>query len=1107
MFLTFPSCSNEPDIKKTEASNFFIAERSTPTDLSFKLFTKISPSQSAVTFKNSIKESNAINYFSYEYIYNGGGVAIGDINNDGLPDLFFTANMSFNRLYLNKGNLQFEDISASSGIRTQGDWCTGVTMADVNGDGFLDIYVSRSGWFENPNQRRNNLFINNGDLTFTEQAGQYGIDDAGHTTQSVFFDMDQDNDLDLYVGNHPVVFTESLEEGLRKRKESPPFSSDQIYRNDGGHFVNISKEAGISNYAHSLGLIASDFDKDGLVDIFVSNDYNAPNFYYHNNGNGTFTDIGPKMLKHMAKFSMGVDAGDFNNDGLLDIFTTEMMAEDNQRQKTNMASMSTEDFWTFVDNDYGYQFMHNCLQLNNGNSPFSEIAYLSGVATTDWSWSPLIADFNNDGFKDLFVSNGYKRDVLDKDFKNKMKEVINVGTKTFSEIKPYIPTTQVPNYIFRNNHDLTFDKKITAWGLDELINTNGASYGDLDGDGDLDLVLSNLDQPVTIYRNNLMEQGPDNKHYLKVRLKGSQQNVFGLGTKVTLKVKQNTYYNELTTTRGFQSSVAPVLHFGLGFNSVIDELLIQWPDGNEQLIKNVKADQILSVDYANAKQKRSEPVKTPTIFKEVNSMVKSIPAHREKEFDDYKKQLLLPHKLSQFGPSLAVGDVNGDGLDDLFQGGAAGQAGTVNLQTSEGFKPHPAPSLEADKAHEDMGSIFFDADQDGDLDLYVVSGSYEFDENSSMLVDRLYFNDGKGNLELRKDALPNLKTNGSCVVAADFDQDGDLDLFVGGHSKSGKYPMADKSFILQNNKGSFKDVTEEVAPELSNIGLVNAGLWTDIDDDNDLDLMLVGEWLPITVFVNENGKFKNETENFQLSKTKGWWNTISGGDFDNDGDMDYIAGNLGLNSKNKATLAEPFKIFTNDFDNNGSYDVALGYYNKGVLYPVRGRQCSSEQVPYIAEKIKDYTSFGNATIEEVYGIGILNNAIKFEAQTFASSFIENVDGKTFKVTPLPNEAQFAPTYDTWIEDVDQDGCLDIIMVGNQYPVEIETGRYDAHRGLVLKGNCSGAFNSYRSYNVGLNIDGDAKAMVAINFDKSSTPIIIVSQNNGPLKAFKINDIK
>ncbi|MFT4668523.1 MAG: hypothetical protein ACI9HJ_000087, partial [Ulvibacter sp.] len=459
MFLTFPSCSNEPDIKKTEASNFFIAERSTPTDLSFKLFTKISPSQSAVTFKNSIKESNAINYFSYEYIYNGGGVAIGDINNDGLPDLFFTANMSFNRLYLNKGNLQFEDISASSGIRTQGDWCTGVTMADVNGDGFLDIYVSRSGWFENPNQRRNNLFINNGDLTFTEQAGQYGIDDAGHTTQSVFFDMDQDNDLDLYVGNHPVVFTESLEEGLRKRKESPPFSSDQIYRNDGGHFVNISKEAGISNYAHSLGLIASDFDKDGLVDIFVSNDYNAPNFYYHNNGNGTFTDIGPKMLKHMAKFSMGVDAGDFNNDGLLDIFTTEMMAEDNQRQKTNMASMSTEDFWTFVDNDYGYQFMHNCLQLNNGNSPFSEIAYLSGVATTDWSWSPLIADFNNDGFKDLFVSNGYKRDVLDKDFKNKMKEVINVGTKTFSEIKPYIPTTQVPNYIFRNNHDLTFDKK------------------------------------------------------------------------------------------------------------------------------------------------------------------------------------------------------------------------------------------------------------------------------------------------------------------------------------------------------------------------------------------------------------------------------------------------------------------------------------------------------------------------------------------------------------------------------------------------------------------------------------------------------------------------
>ena len=1107
MFLLFTSCSNESVDKTEESPDFLIPERSNPTDISFKLFSKVSPTQSGVTFKNSIQESDAINYFQYEYIYNGGGVAIGDINNDGLPDLFFTANMSYNHLYLNKGDFQFEDISASSGIRTQGDWCTGVTMADVNGDGLLDIYVNRSGWFDNPMQRRNNLFINNGDLTFTEQAKQYGIDDPGYSTQSVFFDMNQDNDLDLYVGNHPIDFKEYLKEGLKKRKNPPPFASDQIYRNDGGRFVNISIKAGISNYGHALGLIANDFDKDGLVDIFVSNDYNAPNFYYHNNGDGTFTDISPEMLKHMAKFSMGVDAGDLNNDGLIDIFTTEMMAEDNQRQKTNMASMSTKEFWIFVNNDYGYQFMHNCLQLNMGKAPFSEISYLSGVATTDWSWSPMIADFNNDGFKDLFVSNGYKRDVLDKDFKNKMKEVINTGTKTFSEIKSYIPSTQLPNYIFRNNHDLTFDQKMTEWGLDELINTNGASYGDLDGDGDLDLVLNNLDQPVTIYRNNLMEEGPINRHYLKIKFKGSQQNTFGLGTKVCLKIGHNTLYNELTATRGFQSAVEPILHFGLGSKSEIDEVLIQWPDGKEQVIKNVQADQILSVDYASAKQGRSKSSHIPTLFEEVSSMVKSIPVHREKEFDDYKKQLLLPHKLSQFGPSLAVGDVNGDGFDDLFQGGAAGQAGTINLQTKAGFESQPIPALEADKAQEDMGSLFFDADQDGDLDLYVVSGSYEFDENNDMLTDRIYFNNGKGNWVRKKDALPDLKTNGSCIVAADYDQDGDMDLFVGGHSKSGKYPLAERSYLLQNEKGHFKDVTEEVAPDLSTIGLVNAGLWTDIDNDNDLDLLLVGEWMPITVFVNDKGQLKNKTEEFGLANTKGWWNSISGGDFDHDGDIDYIAGNLGLNSKNKSTLAEPFRIYTNDFDNNGSFDVALGYYNDGVCYPVRGRQCSSDQVPFIAEKIPDYSSFGIATIEDVYGKEALNKSIRFEAHTFASSFIENVDGKTFKIKPLPNEAQFAPTYGTMIEDVDRDGCLDVIMVGNQYPVEIETGRYDAHRGLILKGNCNGTFNSFPLNNIGLNIDGDAKAMVWINFGNANTPFFIVSQNNGPIKAFKINDVK
>ena len=728
--------ANSTEIRKSKQGETGQRER----EAEVFLFKKLSASESGINVKNEIRESDVLNYYSYEYIYNGGGVAIGDLNNDNLPDLFFTANMKYNKLYLNKGNLQFQDISNQAGIQTKGDWCTGVTMVDINNDGWLDIYVSRSGWFKNPDQRRNLLFINNGDLTFTEQAAIYGIDDPGYTTQVTFFDFDRDNDLDLYVGNHPVNFKEMLIEGIERRKNPPQYQSDQLYRNDGGKFRNISKQAGISNYGYALGVIASDLDNDGWVDIFVSNDYSAPNYYYRNKGNGTFENVGLKMLKHSSRFSMGADIADINNDGWYDIYTTEMMAEDNRRQKTNMAPMSTDLFWTFIKENYGYQYMHNCLQLNQGNAPFSEIAYLADVATTDWSWSPLLADFDNDGYKDIFVTNGNKRDVLDKDFNVQKGYEVRQNPKAFSKVKDYIPMTKIANYIYRNNQNLTFQNQSTAWGFSEAVNSNGASYADLDNDGDLDLVLNNMDEPSAIYKNQLKELNRENSNFLKIKFEGPSNNRNGLGARVSVKYGNQEQHHELLATRGFQSSVEPILHIGLNDVVTLDEVIISWPDEKRQIIKNVESGQTLRVNYKNANKSGNSEIKVPPVFVSANKYLKNIRAHQEREFDDYSKQLLLPHKQSQFGPSIAVGDLNGDGLDDFFSGGAVNQAGLIAFQQKNGsFIPQKSTVLEKDRGREDMGSLFFDADGDGDLDLYVVSGSYEFEEKKPTTSGQIVF--------------------------------------------------------------------------------------------------------------------------------------------------------------------------------------------------------------------------------------------------------------------------------------------------------------------------------------------------------------------------------
>jgi enediyne biosynthesis protein E4 len=1095
---------------------------STPVADEQALFSLVPSEHSQIFFQNKIKETNLVNYFKYEYLYNGGGVAVGDVNNDGLPDLYFTGNMTLNRLYLNKGNLQFEEVTAKAKASYFNDWCTGVTMVDINNDGWLDIYVSASGFYEDAEVRRNIFFINNGDAqqhngipTFTDRAAEYGVNDIGYSTQSVFFDYDNDGDLDLYVANHPDLFREEAMDVLAKMKNPPAVNSDRLYRNDSEgvtiRFSDVSKQAGISNYSHTLGLIASDFDKDGWVDIYTSNDFQAPDYLYKNNGDGTFTNIADQSLKHMAKFSMGVDAGDFNNDGWLDLFTVEMMAEDNKRQKTNMAPMNPQEFEKTVDAGFGHQYMHNALQLNNGlfenengksDLTFSEIAYLSGVATTDWSWAPLFADFDNDGWKDIFITNGYRRDVLDKDFKNKLKTLLQDGKATYERIEPTMPASTLPNYIFKNNGDLTFSKKSKEWNIGDLVNSNGAVYADLDADGDLDLVLNNMDTLAYVYKNNSMENKATAHHYLKIKLQATGSNRLGLGAKVTLTTPDGlTQYQELTLTRGYQSSVEPMLHFGLGKNKQVTAITIEWPNKTFTILKEVAVNQLLVISDENSSSTNGkEKTKPATLFRQANARHQLNHQHQETITDDYARQVLLPHKLSQNGPGLAVADVNGDGLDDFYVGGAAGFSGALHIQNADGtFTPKNVAAFTDHRAYEDMGALLFDADQDGDNDLLVMSGSYELAEGSEWLKPRLYLNNGSAAFTYAQNALPDLRTNASCVVAGDYDKDGDLDLFMGGRLVSGKYPMAAESFLLKNTKGRFENVTAAVLPS-SMMGMVTSALWTDFDDDGDLDLICAGEWMPITLFSNNGATFEVST----IPNSEGWWNSISGGDIDNDGDTDYILGNLGTNSKNKASAEQPFQVYAGDFDNNGHYDIVLGYYYEGIQYPVRGFQCSAEQIPDLKKKIPSYNVFGNSTLSEIYGSGNLEKSLRLEAKIFATSLLLNKGGGQFDLRALPIEAQFAPVTGTLLEDLDRDGCLDVLLVGNQYPVEVETGRYDAMKGLFLKGNCQGDLSPHSKS--GFLVDGDARAMSLIAIGPTAYPAIVVTVNRDKTKIFDLANV-
>ena len=1057
--------------------------------MSFKTLTA---QETGIDFTNSITETDSFNYFNYEYMYNGGGVAVGDINNDGLTDIYFTGNQVSDKLYLNKGEMIFEDITEKAiGDKSAEGWHTGVSMIDVNQDGWLDIYVCRSGPDDLKDMRSNLLYINNQNNTFTEKGKEYGVDVDRKTTQATFFDYDNDGDLDLYVINHPLKDNteEKLSVGLIKDLINSPTGSadsDVMLENQKGKFIDITKKAGMSNHAYGLGCTSADVNNDGFIDLYVSNDYMAPDHLYINNGDGSFTDEVLKQMKHLSNFAMGNDVADFNNDGFLDVFTVDMVSEDHVRSKKNMGGMSTKRFWDVVSVGWHHQYMFNTLQMNNGNGTFSEVAQMAGVSKTDWSWAPLFVDFDNDGYKDLFISNGYLRDARDNDY---MRQT-NGGKKEmdFDKKIQLMPSNKMVNYIYKNSGDLRFDKKMDEWNLKTPVNSNGAAYADFDNDGDIDLVINNMDETSSILQNNLVSEN----NYIRIKL--TKNKILAVGTKVKIHLtNKEIQYQELQPTRGYQSSVEPLLHFGLG-NNKIDKIEIIWTTGEQTILKEVKPNQLFSVEYKKVeKQKYVNQIPQNFLFKKVNDKLNF--KHQEYFVNDFEKEVLLPNKMSQLGPFMSSGDINGDGLEDIYISGSKGFSGQLFIQNKDGSFSMKKGPWSQQKQREEMDSEFFDIDNDGDLDLYVISGGNEYEIRSKNLYDQLYINDGKGNFVNHSDELPFMETSGQRLAVADYDQDGDVDVFIGGRQTPGFYPFAPRSYLLENQNGKLVDVTNN-SKDLMGPGLITQSIFDDFDQDGDLDLICVGEWMPVSFFQNNNGLFTNVISKYGNPNDVGLWMSITKRDFNSDGKNDYIVGNLGENNKFHPTNEFPLEIYCHDFDGSGTYDIVLGKYQNNVCYPVRGKQCSSEQMPFVSQKFPTYDQFAVADLEKIYGKENLEKALHYSATNFSSAILLSNE-TSFKTHNLPVYAQISPINAGVVLDVNNDGNLDFVGVGNNYAAEVETIRYDAGVGVVLLGDGKGNFNALTPQESGFFSNKDDKDLLLIN------NYIFISRNNSTIQQYII----
>jgi hypothetical protein len=1099
-------------------------------------FVKLSPDKTNIHFTNTISENDSLNIFDFSNIYNGGGVGVGDFNNDGLQDLYFTGNMVPNKLYLNKGHMEFEDITATSQTDGKGIWSRGVAVVDINNDGKQDMYVCATAK-RNPYERVNILYVNQGNdknnvPVFRDMAKEYGLDDTTQSTMAYFFDYDNDNDLDLFIGVNHIIVNEYANVFRKRNLNGEHPSTCRLYRNDWNDslkhpvFTDVSKQAGIliEGYTHAADI--EDFNNDGWLDVLVLNDYVSSNVLYINNHDGTFTDHVNEYFKHGAANSMGSDAVDINNDGLADVIEVDMAPQDNFRKKMFQAPIAYQTYQNTEQFGYQYQYTRNMLQLNMGPTTgqqdtithpvFGDAGYLAGIAETDWSWTPLVADLDNDGNKDILFTNGFPKDITDRDFMTYRNQAYQLTSK--KDMLKEIPEVKIHNYCYRNEGNLKFTDKTMDWGFEEPTFSNGAAWADLDNDGDLDIIVNHIADPSAIYENRVNEDHENKPHYLAVKLNGPPSNRDAIGARAVVYQKgmTQTYYNN--PYRGYISSDPTILHIGLGNNPVIDSLVIEWPNQSKQTIKGVGADKLITIAIKNSEEEKTtiQLLASNNWFTNITSQSGINYIHEQRDFIDFNFQKLIPHKLSEYTPGIAVGDINGDGLDDFITGGVTGHSSQLFIQHANGSFANSSllsPEKEVQKASEDRGLLLFDADNDNDLDLYISAGGYQYESGSKAYLDQLYLNDGKGKFSPDSAALPYNTGSKFCVRAVDFDKDGDLDLFIAGRVEPHEYPKPVSSFIYRNDTKNgvvhFTDVTKQVAPALINLGLCCDGIFSDYDNDGWPDLILAGEWMPITFLHNEKGKFVDKSAGTGINDKSGWWNSLSSGDFDNDGDIDYIAGNLGLNSFFKASAGKPVHIYAKDFNGDGTYDAIPSLYlldnlEKGSAwheFPANTRDDMIKQLISTRVNYTNYKSYAIAPMDEILPVAKRKDAVILSASYLASAFIKNEGNGKFSISQLPVPAQLSQLNGIVAEDFDSDGNLDLAFNTNDYGTDPAVGRYDALNGLVLKGKGDGAFIPLSILQSGLYINGNGKALAKLRTADGKF-LMVATQNRGPLLVFK-----